>query len=306
MASTAPQAALDIRNVLIATDFSACSNRALLHAIAAARHFGSTLHVAHVVRPMLFSFCAPEGYMGVVESELRVSALAHRDARKIVAELLRRTHSENVRFETHVDVGLAGEMVCAEIERQHIDLAVVGTHAKKGLQHLVMGSVAEDVFRRAVCPVLTVGPRSWHSDPESVQLKHILFPTDLSAASQRAVALVQAIATDFDADVTMLHVVRSLSQAAAGDRTRVLAGIEDRMREMMNDGTAACPVHYLVRTGEVVGNVLTAIEETRADLVAFGLKAPNFYADRLPWKHAYDVICQASCPVLSLRIDATN
>lgn len=302
MATMAPQAALAIRDILIATDFSSCSERALLHAVAAAHRFGSTLNVVHVVRPAMFVFCAPDGYMGVPEAEAHAMNLARNDARKMLSDILRRTHCEDVRCVTRVQLGMVGETISAIIERDHIDLAVVGTHAKTGLRHVVMGSVAEDVFRHATCPVLTVGPYSWRAVPESVQLKHIVFPTDLSADSLRAVPFVKGIAAEFGASLTVMNVVPQLNSAAAADKSRVLAAIEERLHDMMNAGgpwTSA--IQFRVTFGDVVDNVLETARRTHADLIAFGLKAPDYYADRLPWMHAYDIICQAECPVLSLR-----
>jgi len=307
MASIAPQAALAIRNVLIATDFSPCSERALLHAVAAAHHFGSTLHVVHVVNPSMFVYAPPEGYVAGPESMLRVSDLAHDDAQKMMTAVLRRVHCEDMKFVTHVDHGVAGEMLCSEINRDHIDLAVVGTHARRGLRRIVMGSVAEEVFRHAPCPVLTVGPKSWRSDPQTVQLKHILFPTDLSPDSLRAVPLVTGVAADFGATLTFLHVIESLDRSAAGDRARIVESIEDRMREMMKIGVpTGAAVNFRVEFGDIVKTALEIADRTQTDLIAFGLKAPDYYADRLPWMHAYDVICEARCPALSLRGSSTR
>ncbi len=78
MPSIAPKAALALRNILIATDFSPCSDRALLHAVAAAHRFSSTLHVVHVIPAAMFAIGPPEGYLGAVESELYAAQLAHR------------------------------------------------------------------------------------------------------------------------------------------------------------------------------------------------------------------------------------
>jgi nucleotide-binding universal stress UspA family protein len=302
MATMAPQAALALRNILIATDFSSCSERALLHAVAVAHRFGSTLNVVHVVRPVMFAFCAPEGYMGVPEAEAQAMDLARHDARKMLSRVLRRTHCEDVKCVTRVQLGIVGETLSAIIEREHIDLAVVGTHAKTGLRHLVMGSVAEDVFRHAPCPVLSIGPYSWRAEPQSVQLKHIVFPTDLSADSLRAVPFVKGIAAEFGASLTVMNVVPQLNSAAAADKPRVLAAIEERLRDMMNvGGPWTCVTNFSVTFGDVVDEVLETARRSHADLIAFGLKAPDYYADRLPWMHAYDLICQAECPVLSLR-----
>jgi nucleotide-binding universal stress UspA family protein len=306
MYSTTPQAAIAIRNVLVATDFSSCSERALLHAVAVAHHYGSTLHLAHVVQPTLFSLVPPEGYTGTVEAEGVVMDRARADAQNLVDAVLRRTHCEDLDNHIWVSLGLVGGTLCAVIRREHIDLAVVGTHGRTGIRKVVLGSVAEDVFRHASCPVLTVGPHSWRSDPQSVHLKHVLFPTDLSVDSARALPLAMTIANEFDASLTALHVVESLDSDAALDKRRVVSVLEERMLKMVSCAGSR-PREFAVRVefGGVAETVLETAARLGVDLIAFGLKAPDTYVDRLPWMHAYKIVCEAGCPVLSLR-GATN
>jgi nucleotide-binding universal stress UspA family protein len=302
MAATTPQAALALRNVLFATDFSPCSERALLHAVAVAHLYGSTLHLVHVLQPALFSLIPPEGYPGTCEAEKLAMDLARADARKLVAAVLCRTHCEGLNNRIWVNLGLAGETLCAIIQREHIDLAVVGTHGRTGLRKVVLGSVAEDVFRHASCPVLTVGPHSWRSDPQSVHLKHVLFPTDLSADSARALPIAMAIAAKFDATVTILHVVERLDAEAAHDKRCVASALEERMLKMVSSaGPMPQGIVARVGFGDVADTVMETADRIGVDLIAFGLRAPDTYVDRLPWMHAYKIVCEAACPVLSLR-----
>ncbi|MGB9074994.1 MAG: universal stress protein [Terriglobales bacterium] len=302
MTATTPQAALALRNVLCATDFSPCSERALLHAVAVAHHYGSTLHLAHVVQPTVFSLVPPEGYMGTVEAEGVVMDRARGDAQNLVADVLRRTHCEGLDSHIWVNLGLVGRTLCAIIRREHIDLAVVGTHGRTGIRKVVLGSVAEDVFRHASCPVLTVGPHSWQSDPQSVHLKHVLFPTDLSEDSARALSLAMAIAAKFDATVTVMHVVEVLDSEAAHDKRRVVSALEERMLQMVSSaGPRPLGIAARVEFGDVADTVIETAALLGVDLIAFGLKAPDTYVDRLPWMHAYEIVYHATCPVLSLR-----
>lgn len=302
MTATTPQAALALRNVLFATDFSPCSEPALLHAVAVAHHYGSTLHLAHVVQPALFSIVPPEGYVGTVEAEGVVMERARADAQKLVADVLRRTRCEDLDNHIWVNLGVVGETLCAIIRREHIDLAVVGTHGRSGIRKLVLGSVAEDVFRHACCPVLTVGPHSWRSDPHSVHLKHVLFPTDFSVDSVRALPLAMAIAAKFDATLTILHVVERLDSEAGHDKRRVVSALEERMRQMVSSAGPTPPgIAARVEFGDVADTVIEMAAVLGVDLIAFGLKAPDTYVDRLPWMHAYEIVCEAACPVLSLR-----
>jgi nucleotide-binding universal stress UspA family protein len=302
MAATTTQVAIAIRNILIATDFSPCSERALLHAVAAAHHFGSTLHLVHVVQPGMFSLVPPDAYIGTSQALERTLELTRAEATARLADVLARTNCADLRHRLWVDTGGVGDTLRALIRSQHIDLAIVGTHGRTGLRKLVLGSVAEDLFRNASCPVLTVGPHSWDSDPQSVRLKHILFPTDFSEDSSRALPFTMAIAGDLHARMTVLHVIERFDSEAAHDRARVISALQEKMRDMVAAAAPMPPeIDFQVGFGGVAEVVIETARSLDADLVAFGLKAPDTYVDRLPWMHAYDVVCQVGCPVLSLR-----
>ncbi len=307
MPSTTPQVALAIHNILMATDFSPCSERALLHAVAAAHHFGSTLHLAHVVQPAAFAFVPPEGYAGSAVAIEKAVDLARAEVGARLNEVLRTTNCLDLNRQTWVKVGAVGETLRAIIVREHIDFVVVGTHAKTGLRKLVLGSVAEDIFRNAPCPVLTVGPHSWQSDPRSVRLRHVLFPTDLSPESARALPLARGIAVDFAAAITLLHVVERPDFEAIHDRARVVGALQGRMRDMLAAAGSMPPgANFEVTIGNVDEEIIATATSLGVDLIAFGLKSPDTNVDRLPWMHAYKVVCEAGCPVLSLRGPSTS
>ena len=302
MPATVPQAAVAIRNVLVATDFSTYSERALFHALAVAHAYGSTLHVAHVVQPAFFAMIPPDGYMCTPVAEDEALDLARDDAERLVAYALRKAHCEEVKHRTWVRLGQIGETLCRIIEQEHVDLAVVGTHGRTGLRKLVLGSAAEDVFRHARCPVATIGPQCGGADPEKPHLKHILFPTDLTPDSARALPVTTAIAAKFGAKITLLHVVEHMKPDAAHDKERVARALEYQMMEMAELSAPILPgTKTKIEFGDPGEMIIETAERLKADMIAFGLKAPDTYVDRLPWMHAYKIACEAHCPVLSLR-----
>lgn len=302
MPATIPQAAVAIRNILVATDFSTYSERALFHAIAVAHAYGSTLHVVHVVQPAFFSMIPPDGYMCSPVAEGEALDLARDDAEKLVAYALRKARCEEVKHRTWVKLGSVGETLCTIIEQEHIDLAVVGTHGRTGLRKLVLGSAAEDVFRHAPCPVVTIGPQCGGADPERPHLKHILFPTDLTPDSARALPITTAIAAKFGAKITLLHVVEHMKPEAAHDRERVVGALQHQIKEMAELAAPMLPgTKAEVEFGDAGEMIIQMAGRLKVDLIAFGLKAPDSYVDRLPWMHAYKIACEAHCPVLSLR-----
>jgi nucleotide-binding universal stress UspA family protein len=138
---------LPIRTIVHPTDFSESSDAAFRLACSAARDYGARLLVLHVVRPppaVAFEagsmLVEPEGYRD--ELWERLSRLQPRHA--------------NVRLEHRLAEGdPAGEIL--DLARESgCDLIVMGTHGRTGLGRLLLGSVAEQVVRKAPCPVLTV------------------------------------------------------------------------------------------------------------------------------------------------------
>ena len=179
---------------------------------------------------------------------------------------------------------------------------MVGTRGRTGLRKIVLGSVAEEIFRQAFCPVLTVGPYSWRSDPQAVRLKHILFPTNLSKDSARALPFAIAMAAEFNAALTILHVIEFSDHEFTGNRTRLVAASQERIREMIPTAALMPPqVDFQVEFGDVAECVIETAARLKTDLVVSGLNPPDTYTDSLRWKHAYKVVCNVGCPVLTLR-----
>lgn len=146
---------LAIKNVLVATDFSECSDAALAYGRALAGTFGARLHVLHALE-----FGGAADVMGIGGYSAAVPDL-YKELEETANQRLDQLISESDRRILGVKVLVAtGEMPAHAIveyaKAESIDLIVVGTHGRRGLAHLVMGSVAERVVRTAPCPVLTV------------------------------------------------------------------------------------------------------------------------------------------------------
>ncbi len=143
-----------IKNILFATDFGPASDTALRYGRALALRFSARLHVLHVTENLYLTAAAAYGYASIppfVQQDIEASAAKQTD------QLLT---AEERRTQQGIAVTLTGGSPAAaivEYARGHdIDLAVLGTHGRGPLSHLLMGSVAERVVRTAPCPVLTV------------------------------------------------------------------------------------------------------------------------------------------------------
>ena len=184
------------------------------------------------------------------------------------------------------------------VQRHSIDLIVLGTRGKHGLKKLVLGSRAEQIFRQAACPVLTIGPRVRAS--EDVAFKCILFATDFSAGSLRALPYALSLAEENQAKLILLHVIPLVPLQ---HQESVAASAQDRLEELIQpEAKDWCHPECVVRFEFPAEGILTLAESQGADLIVMGVhKGVPTASAHLPWAIAYEVVCHAHCPVLTVR-----
>jgi nucleotide-binding universal stress UspA family protein len=148
---------INISKVLFPTDFSELSETALRYAVHFARDFEATLHVIHVVDEAYqywMNMVPSPGTPGPIatgpDEDIIASAREHLE--RYVAEKI----GDKVSTVTQVVSGRPYLEIVTYANNQGIDLVVIGTHGHGGLTHMLLGSVAEKVVRKAPCPVLTV------------------------------------------------------------------------------------------------------------------------------------------------------
>jgi universal stress protein A len=140
-----------IKTILVPTDFSECSDQALRYGRAMAETFGASLHLLHVVQDPYTQPWAAEAFPAPLGDML---AQWQEQARVRLQGLV--PEAERAQVMVAVQVGSPFQEIVGYAEAQHIDLIVIGTHGRGPIGHMLLGSVAEKVVRRAPCPVLTV------------------------------------------------------------------------------------------------------------------------------------------------------
>jgi nucleotide-binding universal stress UspA family protein len=170
------------------------------------------------------------------------------------------------------------------------------------MKKMILGSVAEEVFRQANCAVLTVGPSTDAQVPEEVGLQNILFATDFGPGAQRAAEYAFSLAQEHGAHLTVLHVVEDVHAYTEEDEKRLRKINIQRMRNLMPDDTENwCKVDFRVAFGATIEEILEQERETKADLIIMGAKAESFFAGHTPLTIAYNVVAKAKCPVFTVR-----
>lgn len=274
-----------VKNIAIATDFTQCTERALEHGMAVARHFGSSLHVLHLVRPSAFPF-SPDMIPALDDAAVR-------DCDQLIDRLRKAHQLDGIDLHQHVLQGEIHDLVGDFVRRQRIDLMVVGTHGRSGIPRLLHGSAAQQIFHSVRCPVLVVGPRSPGAGPR-LQLRRILFCTDLSRESLAAVPYVVTAMRMWHTGLDVLHVCAE----PQSEHSRLMSDLRSRFDDLL-DGSGETAVRCHLLTGKPAPCVLQFAHDNREDLIVFGLKA-HLYSGPL-WAHAYEIVRHAECPVLSIR-----
>lgn len=283
--STTPRVA--IHNVAVATDFSSCSEHAVEHGLAVARHFGATLHLLHLLRPSQFPMAS--------EVMPALADAAQRDCDRLLDRLTRDHRLQGIDVRRAIEQGEISDIAGAFVRDQHIDLLIVGTHGRTGLPRLVLGSAAQQIFHSVRCPVLAVGPRAPGTGPQ-LQLRRVLFATDLSRESLAAVPYLLTAVEEWQTPLDILHVCKSGDPAHRSVMEELAAGLHRRRA----DPSQPAP-HWEILRGKASPTILDFAVRSRADLIVFGLKPHRTLYSASTWSHACEIVRQAPCPVLSIR-----
>ena len=295
MPATQMKQRVAFRNILFATDFSSAANSALPYAASFARNFGAKLFAMHVKEPANYAL-PPELWQNVQEvcdSEM---------------QQLRATLSRNfpeLKPEFMEGEGSVWSALAAAVKEHEIDLIVVGTRGRTGIGKILLGSQAEEIFRRAPCPVLTVGPRAQSENERHGKLGSILFATDFGNASHAAAPIAVSLAEENQAQLTLLHVVEDGGANHLSHPAQFLESSERQLRALVpEEAKIWCAPHFLVEPGHAIERILEVAERTNADLIVLGVHKPEGVAGaatHLPIATVHHIVAHAKCPVLTVR-----
>jgi nucleotide-binding universal stress UspA family protein len=298
-----------IKNVLFATDFSDVSEAALPYVTALSLRYGSTVHVVHVLPEVaILPSAAPDpATFGLIYEEV------HSGAQEKIQQLSKRL--KGFPHKTYVRHGEVLDVVKHMVEEQEIDLLVLGTHGRTGLGKLLMGSVAEQIFRQANCPVLTVGPgvpptekvrESRHDrDLRPVQVKfgNILYATDFKPDAVEGSSYAVSLAREFQAHLTLLHVIDDFGENLhdhPGPIDTALAKLEELVSD--REGLRYVP-EFVAEYGSPAELILKIANEYEADLIILGVRptSSSSAVTHFGRSVAHKVVAGANCPVLTIR-----
>jgi nucleotide-binding universal stress UspA family protein len=279
--SSSPRTTL--QNILAAIDFSSASLTATHYALSIARQYGATLYLTHIAR------------------DAADTDHAWREGQRLTTDLLISGELRGVAHKLLVGQGEIWDGLAPIVRENNIDMIVVGTHGRAGLAKMLLGSVAERIFRQAPCPVLTVGPNSLEPGSRG-GIKKILYATDFTPQSLGAADYAFSLAQRYQSTLTLLHVIAA-EPADASARKIAVEEAESRLKNIIPNAldlqnVPVCVVNF----GSAGNGILKVARQTTPDLIVLGVTQPadGTFAGRR-WTNAAEVTGKAACPVLTIR-----
>lgn len=286
---------IQLKNILYATDFSRAAAAAFPYGAEFARRFGAKFYTVHVRTPENYVLAAPEAWTSVNEEYDK----QERDLGQVL-----RNDLPNIETEVLTAEGGVWPVLESVIDEKKIDLLVLGTRGRTGIGKFFLGSVAEDIVRRAPCPVLTVGPHSPSEPPREGRFREILYATDFSEESLAAVPYAISLTQEHKAHLTILHVIEKFYGVMRPDE--VEASAVQKMQNLVPDkGELWSEARYAVAEGKPAEKILEVAKNRKSDLIVLGVRKPKGVpggATHLAIAVAHKVIAHASCPVLTARV----
>lgn len=293
MALLASPPEICLRNILFATDFSASAQAALPYGLGMARRHGATLYTVSVVPEEISDDVQPPDPFYFWHS-----------AETRMAKLTASEHFKGIRHEELVSEGFVSEVLSDLVGKLDIDLVVLGTHGRGGIKKLVRGSVAEEIVSRVPCAVLTVGPHARQGAGLELQLRRILYATDLLPGSARALMYALWFAEHEHAHLTLLHVLKMPADVPLEwpDTEREIAK-KSLAQLLPPERVPSLETEFIVEIGAPAVHILKVADAEGTDLIAMGPHHSSHaqVSAHLPWVTLHQVVCHARCPVLTAR-----
>ena len=297
--------------ILLPTDFSDFSNQAMEQALAWAVHFGAELHLLHVVTVHNYDPFNPD--MGF--PEVNIAGSLQETAERQMEQIATSSSSEGPAVTREIRTGFSpwNEIVTVAGERD-IDLIIMATHGRKGLEKLFLGSTAEKVLEHTPCPVLLLRPGQQEALGKPSEIESIVLPTDFSEAAGAAAPMAFDLAQDCLARLTLFHCVEQdvpPPYYAAGITSifelndEVLSVARQHLAQLIPDSLAERLDHdFVIREGRSAHELILFARESAVDLIVMATHGYSGLEQALLGSTTDRVVRNAPCPVLVVRSKA--
>ncbi len=279
--------------ILVATDL-ADTDYLIPHAMAQARACGAALTLLHVIPP---AEAIPLDASAIPYMD---EAAMHEEARQMLESAATRVRDCGIPCDVLVLAGYPRDRVAAVAKEIQAGRVLTGTHGRRHLKRILLGSVAHEILRTSPVPVCTIGPHAHEASAFGAPRK-ILHPVSLCEGYEDSATIAMELAQFYRADITLLHVLKFDAEHQQ-EAERIIAWTEAELKRVVPD-EAPLWTHATVQveTGDVVEEVLNVAAEMAADLIVLGVNADISFWPIRGDHTVYSIIAGAKSPVLSIR-----
>ena len=299
---------LEIKLILCPIDFSEFSIRAYRYALSLAEHYRAKLVAQHIVELSRYPFADYAASAGDYMEFCRVLGEGGKEQLKEFVK--KHTHNE-IQPELVVHQGTAPDCILSFAQEHKADLIVMGTHGRRGYDRLVMGSVTNRVMRRAPCPVLVICKAPHDSvaadmaeDKERGHVHHlrrILFCTDFSENSERAFDYAISATAEYDAELTLLHVLEEVPSSAKTEEA-IATATEQLDKLIPSEERRTLKIKTAVRIGKPYQQIIQLALDEQIDMVTMGVRGRGALDLAVFGSTTYRVLQLGPCPVLAVQV----
>jgi nucleotide-binding universal stress UspA family protein len=290
---------LEIKLILCPIDFSEFSVRAYRHALSLAKHYRANLVALHIIELWQYPFLS---FVPAAELYDECAQELRKKATEQLQEFVRTYTSDEMQPELIVNVGVAPDSILSFAQARKADFIVMGTHGWRGYDRLMLGSATDRVMRRAPCPVLAVYRPPLDSVAAGSEgsyvhhLSRILFCADFSQHSERAFNSAISATEEYDAELTLLHVLEEVPSPAKMEAA--IAAATEQLDRLILEKRKALKFKTAVRIGKPYQQIIQLAQEAQIDMVAMGVRGRGALDLAVFGSTTYRVIQLGPCPVL--------
>ncbi len=296
---------LTIDRVLFPTDFSDGAKQAFPQAAFLADWHDAELHILNVTGRHRHDFEEDRERFPVSTGTLMGWLRGPADAETMAAgpdlEALPVTQEQ-------VESSAPAEVIVGYAGDENVDLIVMGTHGRRGVDRMLFGSVTEEVVRQAPCPVFTVQTGAEVAPGEAV--RRVLAPVDFSEASEAAVHHAKEIALTYGAEINLLHVVEEpLYPAAYGiepvefPTQDVVGQVEQQLADLVREEIGYEHTLVEAEVGHPPTAILEYVEKNEVDLIVIATRGRTGLERMLLGSVTERVLRRSPVPVFVVKPD---
>lgn len=283
-----------IKRILCPTDWSEASRVALQAAVNMARYEGAELVLLHVLPPL--------GIVYGMASVVSLGQAVRDEASEKLARLIAQHVPPEVRAQALICIGEEADEI--HLAALQADVVVMSTHGRAGWAHWAFGSVAENVLRDSTCPIFVVGPSGDSSTDKTASdgrncrfdfpFKQVLWPTDWSEESYRALDEAIAISLHHGAQLLMLHVIEPPELEMSWLHEEHM---EKRLLKLCKRKAGAQSARRLIGHGDAAAEITRVATAKSADLIVMSTHGQTGWQRSSLGSVTQKVLRAVPCPV---------